>query len=106
MQTSAVDLNTMLVRSPELVQCEIDGDVTMMSVESGKYYTLRAVGARVWSMLAEPIQLRVVCDQLMSAYVVERDRCESDVLRLAQRMLQEQIVMLVPTPHAEDRQHA
>jgi hypothetical protein len=87
-----IDPQTVLTRSNQVLYSEVDGDVTMMSVETGKYYSLRNVGARIWSLLERPISPAQICTQLMAEYRVDRERCEGEVIRVIQQMASEKIV--------------
>ena len=89
---SGVDLTTVLVRSRELVYSAVDNEISLMNVETGKYYGLASVGARIWELLAEPMSVKAICDQLMSRYHVDRATCEADVLRFVERMVAEGVV--------------
>lgn len=83
---------TVLARSSQVLYSEVDGDVTMMSVESGKYYSLKEVGARIWSLLERPMCPEQICDQLMAEYRIDRERCEADVMSVLRHMASEGIV--------------
>lgn len=87
-----IDLDTVISRSVQLVSSEVDGDIMMMNAATGKYYSLAAVGARVWELLGEPTSARQLCDRLSAEYRVERARCESEVLALIRQMAGEDIV--------------
>ncbi len=87
-----IDLTTVLARSTDVVHSETDGGVTMMNVRSGGYFNLASVGARIWSLLEEPMSVGSLCDHLLTEFEVERARCEREVLRLARRMVEEGVV--------------
>ena len=92
--TAATDINpqTLLARSNQVLFSEVDGDVTMMSVENGKYYSLKEVGARIWALLEQPMSPEQICNQLMVEYRVDRERCEGEVIRVMRQMASEGIV--------------
>lgn len=90
--SQAIELGTTLVRSPALVHSAVDGEISMMHVETGKYYGLVSVGAKIWALLDEPMTVQAICDRLMGQYRVDRATCEADVLRFAQRMVAEGVV--------------
>jgi hypothetical protein len=97
--TSAdIDFQTALVRSEGILFSDVDGAVTMMSVENGKYYSLKDVGARIWSMLERPMSPEQICDQLVAEYRVERARCESEVIHVMRQMASEGIVERAANP--------
>jgi hypothetical protein len=87
-----IDLQTALARSEGILYSEVDGAVTMMSVETGKYYSLRDVGARIWALLERPMSPEQICNQLMVEYAVERERCEGEVIGVMRQMASEGIV--------------
>jgi hypothetical protein len=97
----AIDLRTVLVRSRDLVSSDVDGEISMMNVETGKYYGLASVGARIWALLAQPTDVQSVCDRLMREYRVDRTTCEQDVLRFLEHMAAEGVVTPAPTVTSE-----
>ena len=90
--SALIDLQTTFVRSERILYSAVDGEVTMMSVESGKYYSLKDVGARIWALLERPMSSEQVCNQLMAEYRVDRDRCEGDVMLVMRQMASEGIL--------------
>jgi hypothetical protein len=98
-----VDLHTLVARSDSLVSSAIEGEVTMMNIQTGKYYGLTTVGARIWALLEHPMPVAAVCDQLMAEYRVGRETCESEVLTFLRRMADEGVVSFTsPTTGAGD----
>ena len=90
--STQIEPHTVLARSEGVLYSEIDGDVTMMSVETGKYYSLKEVGARIWALLEQPTSPGQICEQLMAEYSVDRERCETEVMRVLSQMASEGIV--------------
>lgn len=90
-----ITLETIVARSDRLLFSHVDGDVTMMSVETGKYYGLSSVGARIWSLLERPMSAIQMCEQLRTEYRVDRARCEGEVLKVFRRMADEGVVNVV-----------
>lgn len=87
--TDQIDLDTVVGRSDRVVHSEVDGDVMMMNAETGTYYSLTAVGARVWALLENPMSGSQICDRLMTEYRVDRPRCENEILHLVRRLAEE-----------------
>jgi hypothetical protein len=92
---ATVGLQTLVARSGELVYSAVEGDVTMMNVQTGKYYGLTTVGARIWALLEHPTSVDAVCDQLISEYRVGRETCEAEVLTFLQRMAEEGAITVI-----------
>ena len=91
-ETTDINPQTLLARSNQVLYSEVDGDVTMMSVENGKYYSLKEVGARIWALLEQPMSPEQICNQLMVEYRVDRERCEGEVISVMRQMASEGIV--------------
>lgn len=92
MQT-AVDLQSIIVQSKNFVQSEVDGEFTMMNVETGRYYGLRSIGARIWRLIEEPIPVVQVCERLRAEYDVEAAQCEKDVLEFTSSMVEAGLIL-------------
>ena len=94
MPSDNIALTTVLSRSPTLVHSEVDGEILMMSIDTGRYYGLGEVGASIWLLLDEPVSVRVVCDRLMDEYRIDRQRCEQEVLAFSQDLASEGLVVV------------
>ena len=61
-------------------------------LESGTYFGLDPVGARVWELMREGRTLAGICAALLDEYDGGRDRIERDVRRLASELEAEKLV--------------
>jgi hypothetical protein len=68
-----------ILRSDDLVEADIDNDKVMMHVDSGLYFGLDAVAARVWELLEQPLSINELVDSLTQEFDVEADQCRSDI---------------------------
>ncbi|CAK0761823.1 putative Coenzyme PQQ synthesis protein D (PqqD) [Gammaproteobacteria bacterium] len=82
-------------RNDELLSAQVDDDLVMMNIATGNYHSLDDIGARVWDILAEPVSVMAICEQLMKEYEVEPTTCQHDVLTLLANMA-EQNMLLFP----------
>lgn len=87
----SIGLDTVIVRSADLVQSEVDEEITMMHVESGKYYGITKVGADIWRMLDTPVCIDEVCNRLTARYKIDRGRCQEEVLAFVERLIAEEL---------------
>ena len=62
------------------LSADLDGEAVILHLESGTYYGLSAVGARIWELIQEPRRVREVRDVLLEEYDVEPAQCGRDVL--------------------------
>ena len=61
----------------------------ILNLDSGMYFGLNAVGARIWNLIQEPRTVRDIRDLLLEEYEVDRERCENDLLALLDRLAAE-----------------
>jgi hypothetical protein len=87
-----IELRTLVGRSDKLLYAEIGSDVTIMSVQSGRYYSLTKVGARIWSLIENATPVERICEQLLAEYRIDREHCENDVLKILHKMAEEGLV--------------
>lgn len=85
-KTHAITLETTVQRSQELLTSSIGDEVVMMSIENSAYYGLDPVGSKIWEMIAEPVRVSQLCDQLMERFEVSAEQCQADVLKFLNEM--------------------
>ena len=73
---------SVVVAAPEQMSSELSGEVVILNLESGKYYSLDAVGASVWKMIQEPRTVGAIKETLLNTYDVTTERCEADLREL------------------------
>ena len=88
----ALSLDTVVAAAADQVSSEVDGQQVILSLQTGTYYGLDGVGARVWSLLKEPCAISQICDVIASEYEVERKRCEQDMLALLAQLAENELI--------------
>ena len=68
------------------ISCGLGAEAAILQMESGKYYSLNPVGARVWQLLASPKQVSELLATVLAEYEVPADRCRADLLALLQKL--------------------
>jgi hypothetical protein len=68
-----------LQRSNDLLGAVIGDEMLMMSIEEGCYFSLNAVGARIWELLESPITFDALVARLTAEYDVPADACRREV---------------------------
>lgn len=68
------------IRIPENVLFnEVAGEAVLLNLETGRYYALNEVGARLWRLLVEHGRLEPVLERMLTEYEVTPDRLAADV---------------------------
>ena len=65
-------------RSTNVLLTELDGEIVVMHLSSGKIIGMADTGRRVWDALEAPISLNDLTDQLIIEYSVDRETCFSE----------------------------
>ena len=61
------------------ISARVQGEMVLLNTETGRYFGLNEVGARIWELAKEPINISKVIDRLLSEYRVEREALLVDV---------------------------
>jgi Coenzyme PQQ synthesis protein D (PqqD) len=77
-----ISRNSVVVACEENVSRDVAGEDAVLVCKDGMYYGLEEVGARIWTLVAEPRTVGEICDTLLDEYEVEPDVCERDVIAL------------------------
>ena len=84
--------STIVVASSDQVSSDMAGETVLLSMKTAHYYGLADVGARIWSLVREPVSVAAICDTIGREYDVSPDRCQADVLRFLQELAQHGLV--------------
>ena len=74
------------------VSCDLAGEMVILSLQSGQYFGLNEVGARIWNLIQEPKTVGVVFEALLQEYDVTPDQLEGEVLELLEKMAINQLI--------------
>ncbi len=68
-----------LSRHPETIATEIDGEVVLMSLVTGRTFGLDKRGSRIWALIEQPRTVANVVAELLKVYDTTVEKCEADV---------------------------
>jgi hypothetical protein len=83
--------STFMVPS-HVVARSVGADTVILDLESGIYFGLDPVGARIWQLIEEGKSLAGICDVMNDEYEVSRDVLERDVLELVRELADKKLV--------------
>lgn len=66
-----IDSNTIIKRSSNVVDTEVDEQTVFMNVNEGMYFSANKVGSKIWSLLENPSTLDELCQKLAEIYAVD-----------------------------------
>ena len=95
----ALDARTVLIRNPDMVCGEVDGELIALSLDTGSYLHMNAPASRILALFEEqarPLSPQDLCALLLSEYDVSESDCLRDVLAMAQRCVELDLLRLAP----------
>lgn len=82
-----------LIRNPDLVAADMDGETVMMSIARGEYFGLNTVGSRVWELLSEPASVGELVARICAEFKVDEATCSADLTSFTQDLLDNGLVV-------------
>jgi hypothetical protein len=73
---------------------KVEGDVVILNLESGIYFSLSGVGSRFWELIAEGASRKEAVQRLTAEYKVEAPQLESDLEALLRDLSTEGLVSI------------
>ena len=89
---SPITLAHRVHRSDEVMIQEIGGEAVLLDLASESYFGLDPVGTRIWALLGEPAELKLVHEVLCDEYDAEPERIGADLLLLIERLVEAGLV--------------
>lgn len=78
---------TRVCRVDDVLDTDIDNETVMMDIDQGRYFGLNKTGTRIWALLAQPVVISDLCDQLKAEFNVPQEQFEQDVFDFLERLL-------------------
>ena len=70
----------------------VGNETVILDLESGTYFGLDPVGARIWQLIGSGHSVSGICQVMVEEYEVSREALEHDVLALAQELVARKLV--------------
>ncbi|MEM4997243.1 lasso peptide biosynthesis PqqD family chaperone [Priestia sp. SB1] len=86
--------NTLVSQKQGNIVSDMDGEKVMLSIQSGKYFNLGAVGGEIWELIQEPTSVHNLVTTVCSLYDVSQDECERQVTMFLKQLSEEGIIIV------------
>lgn len=80
---------------PQVLARRVGEEIVILNIESGVYFGLDSVGARIWELLAEGNSLTRVCATMEQEFEVDRETLEADIRKLVQDLTDQGLIIPV-----------
>ena len=92
---SEITLATHVKQRDDLLAQNLDEDIVMDNIESGKYYGLASTGKRIWELLEQPRTVADLCTRLLAEFHVARAVCQQETLAFLNDLHREGLIQVV-----------
>jgi hypothetical protein len=75
----ASDDEARLARAEGLVASDVDGEIVILSIDSGHFFHLNATGSRIWELLDVPMTVTELCEKAVERFAVDAEACRRDI---------------------------
>ena len=80
---------------PQVMARQVGEETVILDLNSGTYFGLDPVGARIWALLSEGKTVGETCAALLDEYEVEAARLDHDIASLLDALVGQGLVKLV-----------
>ena len=81
-----MNLSSKINVSPKVMARQVGDETVILDLNSGVYFGLDPIGARIWQLLSEDRTLAETCDVMLQEYEVDREKLESDMIALMETL--------------------
>ncbi len=85
-------LNLTIRFSKDVVFRDLDDEMIIMDMNTGKYFGLNETGAKIWALLDKYQKPKKVIDELLTEYNLSEDECEREVKQFLQAILNKGLI--------------
>lgn len=88
------------VNSPDVIQETIDGEVIIVNLGDGSYYSIDQVGADIWSLIEKGHTVDQIVGAINRAYVGSHEEVAQGVEQLVTQLQQEKLIVPSGAPQS------
>ncbi len=90
----SLELDTTIQLDPSLLYSKIGDEIVLLTVESGKYFKVDAVGSRIWELIKEPTTIHNLCGKLIEEYDISSEQCYEDIAPFLERLKEDALILI------------
>lgn len=80
MSASTIGPDNIVVTRKDVFFTSVSDDLVIFDANQGTYFGSGLVGQQIWSIISEEKSVKVVCDELLEQFAIDRPTCEKQVL--------------------------
>ncbi|MCJ7483815.1 MAG: PqqD family peptide modification chaperone [Thermodesulfovibrionales bacterium] len=80
------------INNPQVIHETIDGEVVIVNLDTGNYYSLDKTGAHIWNLIEKNLSLRHITEFLARRFEGKQEDIEKALHRLAEELMREGLI--------------
>ena len=76
---------------------ELDGELVLLSMHSGEYFSLNEVGAKIWLLITSDWSIPDILKSFLGQYEVSEDQLTADIEMFLKHLLDHKLISVVRT---------
>lgn len=93
-QLFEISANTVISPAPDQISSELDGEAVILNLDSGTYYGLNEVGARIWELIQKPRSFSELHSTLLAEYEVQPDVCKQELTTILLKLMDANLIKM------------
>ena len=93
-----LDGNSVVSKSDNFVETKADGEVILMHLDEGSFFSLGSTGKRIWELLDGSQSVSKLCQKLAAEFDVSQDQCLADTIELLGQLKEQNLINVAATP--------
>lgn len=80
MNDKTIKADTIATRNENVLFSEVADGISLMDIESGRYFHFESTGARIWLKLGPDRKISDLCESLEQEFEVDTEQCRIDTI--------------------------
>jgi hypothetical protein len=76
-----MDGEAMRKATGKFVETELDGEIVLMNVDTGRFHVLKGTGLAIWRLIVGERDLAAIQSELMRSYAVDEVQCRAETVK-------------------------
>lgn len=90
--TATISPDTVLTASPDTIMSDVDGEIMLISVSSGRYFALDTVGSEIWRRLQAPLRFADLSAGLQRHFKGDGSTIDRETLDFVSKLVERGLV--------------
>lgn len=94
--SQTLSMSTKLASSEHILSSDIGDEFVMMSIDDGKYFSLKGPSGRIWELIESGTDIQSIHQTLTTEYDVPAAQCEKELLKLVEQLYDSNLITIEP----------